>query len=64
MENVAVVGDGAWGTALGIVLLERGASVTQWSWSSEYAGLMQRTRSNPQFLPGVRLPAGLTVSAD
>ena len=64
MENVAVVGDGAWGTALGMVLVQRGASVTQWSHSAEYAGQMQRTRSNPRFLPGVRLPSGLTVTAD
>jgi glycerol-3-phosphate dehydrogenase (NAD(P)+) len=63
MENVAVVGDGAWGTALSLVLCERGASVTQWSWSSEYAEAMQRTRSNPRYLPGVRLPSGLTVTA-
>lgn len=64
MENVAVIGDGAWGTALGMVLSERGASVTQWSHSTEYAELMQRTRTNPRFLPGVRLPSGLTVSAN
>lgn len=64
MENVAVVGDGAWGTALGLVLSERGASVTQWSQSSEYAELMQRTRSNPRYLPGVRLPQSLTVTAN
>ena len=63
MENVAVIGDGAWGTALGMVLVERGASVTQWSVSPEYAQLMQRTRSNPRYLPGVRLPSGLTVTS-
>ena len=63
MENVAVIGDGAWGTALGMVLVERGASVTQWSVSPEYAELMQRTRSNPRFLPGVKLPSGLSVTA-
>ncbi len=29
MERVAVLGDGAWGTALSMVLVERGAAVIQ-----------------------------------
>ncbi len=64
MENVAVLGDGAWGTALSMVLVERGASVIQWSRSPEMAHLMQTTRTNPRYLPGYTMPDGVTVTAE
>jgi glycerol-3-phosphate dehydrogenase (NAD(P)+) len=64
MENVAVLGDGAWGTALAMVLVERGASVIQWSVSPERARTMQATRENPDFLPGYRMPEGVMVTSD
>jgi glycerol-3-phosphate dehydrogenase (NAD(P)+) len=62
MEKVAVLGDGAWGTALAMVMAERGAGVIQWSVSQEYAEEMQRSRGNPRFLPDVRLPDGVLVT--
>ncbi len=64
MENVAVLGDGAWGTALAMVLAERGASVIQWSYSSERALEMQTSRTNRKYLPGYRMPDGVTVTAE
>jgi glycerol-3-phosphate dehydrogenase (NAD(P)+) len=64
MENVAVLGDGAWGTALAMVLVERGASVIQWSWSAERARDMQATRTNRKYLPGYRMPDAVTVTSD
>lgn len=64
MENVAVLGDGAWGTALAMVLVERGASVTQWSVSAERAREMQTTRTNRKYFAGYRMPDGVTVTAD
>ena len=63
MENVAVLGDGAWGTALSMVLAERGASVIQWSISSDYAAEMQASRGNPRYLPDVVIPDGVTIPA-
>jgi len=64
MENVAVLGDGAWGTALAMVLSERGASVIQWSVSPERALTMQTSRGNRKYLPGYLMPDGITVTAD
>jgi glycerol-3-phosphate dehydrogenase (NAD(P)+) len=63
MENVAVLGDGAWGTALSMVLAERGASVIQWSVSAEYAAEMQASRANPRYLPDVVIPDGVTITS-
>ncbi len=63
MEKVAVLGDGAWGTALAGVLASNHASVIQWSRSPEQAVEMQTTRENRRYLPGVRLSEGITVTS-
>ena len=62
MERVAVLGDGAWGTALSMVLVERGAAVIQWSWSAERALELQTSRQNRKYLPGYKMPDGVAVT--
>jgi len=64
MEKVAILGDGAWGSALAMVLVERGARVIQWAHSHEVATEMNRLRENRRYLPGHRIPDGVTVSPD
>jgi glycerol-3-phosphate dehydrogenase (NAD(P)+) len=64
MERVAVLGDGAWGTALSMVLVERGAAVIQWSWSAERATELQTSRQNRKYLPGYKMPDRVTVTHD
>lgn len=64
MEKVAVLGDGAWGTALSMVLVERGAAVIQWAHSPEVAAEMLAARENVRYLPGHRIPEGVTISPD
>jgi glycerol-3-phosphate dehydrogenase (NAD(P)+) len=64
MERVAVLGDGAWGTALSMVLVERGAAVIQWSWSAERALELQTSRMNRKYLPGYKMPDGVTVTSE
>lgn len=62
-RRITVLGDGGWGTALALLLHENGAKVTLWSAFPEYAAVLKRTRRNPKFLPGVRLPRGMAVTA-
>lgn len=64
MEKVAILGDGAWGTALAAVLAERGASVIQWSRSPDLARDMQSSRRNPRYLPDLTLPPGVTITCE
>ncbi len=64
MEKVAVLGDGAWGSALATVLVERGASVIQWAHSQQVAEEMNTFRENRRYLPGFPIPEGITVSSD
>ena len=61
--NVAVVGSGAWGTALAIRLHKNGHHVTMWTYEKELLPRMEATRHNPR-LPGAVLPEGLEISGD
>ena len=62
--EVAVIGAGAWGTALAMELVRCGHRVILWHPSQERAGAMQRRRENADYLPGISLPEGITVTAD
>jgi glycerol-3-phosphate dehydrogenase (NAD(P)+) len=64
---VAVMGAGAWGTALAKVLVDAGgpaAEVTLWARRSDVAEQINATRYNPAYLPGTLLPPGIRATAD
>jgi len=61
--NVAILGAGAWGTALAISLSAR-HRVTLWTNEAAQAGAMSASRSNQRFLPDTILPQELQFSAD
>lgn len=63
-ETLAVLGGGAWGTALAIVAARAGRHVRLWMRNAEQAAQMARTRRNPAFLSDIELPEGLTPTAD
>ena len=61
--KVAVVGSGAWGTALAIRLCKNGHDVTMWTFEKDLIPEMEATRRNPR-LPVAELPAELKISGD
>ena len=61
--KIAVIGSGAWGTALAIRLCKNGHDVTMWTHSPEKARWMQHSRRCPR-LPKAELPAGMNITAD
>src|ERR671930_34478 len=61
--RVAVVGSGAWGTTLAL-LIARVEPVTLLSHSEETAGRIASTRQNERRLPGIELPPQILVTAD
>lgn len=63
-QRVCVIGDGSWGTALALKLVEAGHDVTMWSAFAETFQRLVETRENERYLPGVRLPDELRLSAD
>jgi glycerol-3-phosphate dehydrogenase (NAD(P)+) len=62
-ERIAVLGAGAWGTALAVRLAAGGATVGLWARDPALAEAMEATRQNARRLPGVSLPAGVAVTA-
>lgn len=62
--KVSVLGAGAWGTTLAIVLHYNGHDVTLWEYKRNYAKQMQKKRENPTYLPGIPLPDGLLITHD
>ena len=61
--KIAVVGSGAWGTALAIRLCKNGHDVTMWTFETELIPQMEEKRHNPR-LPGAVLPDELKISPD
>lgn len=64
MTNVAVVGAGAWGTALASHSARQGHRVAIWAFEPEVAEEIGAARRNTTYLPGVELPEGIRASAD
>ncbi len=64
MKPLAVLGAGAWGTALARVLATDDAEVRLWTWQSEHAERMREMRENRDFFPGFSLSDRILPTAD
>jgi glycerol-3-phosphate dehydrogenase (NAD(P)+) len=62
INHIAVIGAGAWGTALAKHLAQKGVSVQLWAYEREVVDAINATHENSQFLPGVKLPPALRVT--
>ncbi|MDP2752499.1 MAG: NAD(P)H-dependent glycerol-3-phosphate dehydrogenase [Rhodocyclaceae bacterium] len=61
--NIAILGAGAWGTALALAFASR-HRVTLWAFELGHADEMRVSHENSRFLPGVALPESITFEAD
>jgi len=69
MSEIAVIGGGAWGTGLAIVLGRKGAhtpahKVRLWAHEADVCESISQTRINEKFLPGRVVPESVTASND
>jgi glycerol-3-phosphate dehydrogenase (NAD(P)+) len=64
MTAIAILGSGAFGTALAIALSDQGNAVTLWARSPEQARQMTESRQNAGRLPGIALPGRIRVTSD
>ena len=65
MSRIAVVGAGAWGTALSIVLARAGRhKVRLWAYEREVRDSIENTRTNDLFLPGCTVPESVQITND
>ena len=62
--QIAVIGAGAWGTAVAKVIAEKGKDVVIWSLESSSRDDINTQHHNSRYLPGVVLPENLTATSD
>jgi glycerol-3-phosphate dehydrogenase (NAD(P)+) len=65
MSRIAILGSGAWGTAIALSLNRRGGhELTLWAHSHEFAKEIVDAGENTLFLPGFPIPAGVSVTGE
>ncbi len=63
MTDIAILGTGAFGTALAIALSKNGSEVTLWGRDADDLDRMSKTRQSGRALPGIALPPSLKISS-
>jgi glycerol-3-phosphate dehydrogenase (NAD(P)+) len=64
VTRLAIIGAGAWGTALAIVARQAGSIVTLWARDPAIVAMVNEGHQNPCYLPGVALDPAIAATAD
>ncbi len=63
-KKISVLGTGGWGTALSIVLHNKGHNVTLWGSTPDYVEHLKKHRENKKYLKGIEIPSDLKITSD
>lgn len=64
MKSVAVIGEGAWGTAIATLLAHKGHKVKLWCHDAAVAETLRKMRVNQRYLPGIMLDDSIEPVTD
>ncbi len=64
ITQISIIGDGSWGTTLAVYLAKKKYAVELWGPFPEMINKVKKSRLNDQFLPGIRIPANVTMTTD
>jgi len=65
MSRIAIIGGGAWGTGLAVVLGRKGShQVRVWGHEPDVCDSINQNHVNDRFLPGTRIPDSVSASND
>lgn len=59
IRKIGVLSDGAWGTAVALLLSQKGLDVSMWGPFPENIREIRKTGENKRFLPGIKIPPGI-----
>src|SRR5256885_10592701 len=62
-ESITILGDGAMATVCSVLLSQRGYDVVMWGAFEESIDRLIQNRENRRFLPGVRVPKNVRLTA-
>jgi glycerol-3-phosphate dehydrogenase (NAD(P)+) len=64
IAKTAILGAGAWGTALAWLWGKDGRQISLWARNVDRARVMQKTRENSDHFPGLKLPESVEVTSE
>ncbi|MGC2202295.1 MAG: NAD(P)H-dependent glycerol-3-phosphate dehydrogenase [Stellaceae bacterium] len=64
MRRLAIIGGGAWGTALAMVACRAGLDPVMWARDPDVVAKINHEHRNPPFLPGVSLDPAISATTD
>lgn len=62
--KIAIIGAGAWGTALATLCAHNGHDVMMWAYETQTVDEINNLHENKQYLPGITLSSQITASTD
>jgi len=62
VERIGVIGGGSWGTAISILLSEKGYDVKLWLFEKDLAERINKNRINDIYLSGFRIPDSVSIT--
>ena len=62
--KISVLGAGGWGTTLAVLLHYNGHDVTVWEYKKNYVKVLEKTRINQKYLPGIKIPKSIKITHD
>lgn len=63
-QRVCVLGDGAWGTAVALLLADNGYAVSLWCHDQTVVQTIADRHCNERYLPGIKLPSTIMPTTD
>jgi glycerol-3-phosphate dehydrogenase (NAD(P)+) len=64
IKKISIIGDGGWGTTLAVYLARQKYAVGLWGAFADNVAQTKKTRENKRFLPGIKIPSQVKLTAD
>ena len=61
--KISILGAGSWGTALAILLSNKGFDISLWEFNEKQAEILNKTR-NLSFLPKIKIPEDIFITSN